>query len=42
MEDGKEVNFRTIYAVASRITHAAYEGWKKAALAQIPPRTIPH
>ena len=42
MQAGTPVDFRAIHDVASRITQAAYEGWKKAALAQIAPRTTPH
>jgi hypothetical protein len=36
------VDFRAIHQVASRMTQAAYESWKKAALAQTAPRTTPH
>jgi len=42
MQAGTPVDFRTIHDVASRIIHGAYEGWKKAVLAQIAPRTRPH
>jgi hypothetical protein len=42
MQAGTPVDFRAIHDVASRITQAAYEGWKKAALAQIAPGTTPH
>jgi hypothetical protein len=42
MQEGKHVDFRAIHDVASRITHAAYEGWKKDAFAQITPRTKPY
>jgi hypothetical protein len=38
MRDGNPVDFRAIHSVASQITQAAYEGWKKAALAEITPR----
>ena len=41
MQAGTPVDFRAIHDVASRITQAAYEGWKKAALAQTAPRTTP-
>jgi hypothetical protein len=37
LPDGQDVNFRAIHEVASRITQAAYEGWKKAKLAKIAP-----
>jgi hypothetical protein len=42
MQAGTPVDFRAIHDVASRIPQAAYEGWKKAALAQLAPRTTPH
>jgi hypothetical protein len=42
IQTGKPVDFRAIHDVASRITQAAYEGWKKAAPAQLAPRTTPH
>ena len=42
MQAGTPVDFRTFHDVASRIIHGAYEGWKKAVLAQIAPRTRPH
>lgn len=41
MQAGQSVDFRAIHQVASRITQAAYEGWKKVALAQTAPRTTP-
>jgi hypothetical protein len=41
MQAGKHVDFRAIHDVASPITKAAYEGWKKAALAQIALRATP-
>jgi hypothetical protein len=34
------VDFRAIHAGASRVTQAAYEGWKKAALVAVAP-TLP-
>jgi hypothetical protein len=42
MQAGNPVDFRAIHDVASRMTQAAYERWKKAALAQLAPRTKPH
>ncbi len=41
MQAGTPVDFRAIHDVASRMTQAAFEGWKKAALAQIAPRATP-
>jgi hypothetical protein len=35
------LDFRAIHAVASRLTQAAYEGWKKEALAMIAPKPRP-
>jgi hypothetical protein len=35
---GTPLDFRAIHAVASRLTQAAYEGWKKEALAAIAPK----
>ena len=38
---GGSLNFRAIHAVASRLTQAAYEGWKKEALAATAPTSPP-
>jgi hypothetical protein len=35
------LDFRAIHAAATRLTRAAYEGWKKAALAAIAPTPRP-
>jgi hypothetical protein len=42
IQAGTPVDFRAIHNVASRVTQAAYHGWKKAALAQLAPKTTPH
>jgi len=39
MQAGPHVDFRAIHDMASRMTQAAYEGWKKDALAHIGHRT---
>ena len=38
---GTPLDFRAIHAVASRLTQAAYEGWKKETLAAIAPKPVP-
>jgi hypothetical protein len=41
LSDGEDANFRAIHEVASRIMQAAYDGWKTAEPAKIPPHDTP-